>query len=390
MRRSARISFVFMSVVLLGTFGGMTCPFGEIDGSGLLPPNSVLLVIKNTSGYQAQAKSAFYITERDIRRTTRLLEIAGAGSEVALLRTTAQRIEFVATIADSSTNASNDTPFTRPGFRLLVRVLKLGEDYASGDEIEIIIPPPPEDCDADGVDDATQIGSAATEDCDDNGILDACETDTDSDGIIDPCDNCPDVENLDQTDSDDDGIGDACSAVGACCLADGTCEEKPSYLCSQSEGTYKGDATTCADANCPQPMGACQLPGPVCEQRTEEDCLTSSGTYQGDGTSCPAEPPVKTGACCFSDGACVVKTSADCVAAEGIYRGDDTTCATASCTQPAGTGACCRGNGQCTITTEADCNSLRRNTSATIRFAPSRIVLSQPAHAATARVSAKL
>jgi hypothetical protein len=47
-------------------------------------------------------------------------------------------------------------------------------------------------------------------DCDNNGVLDICETDSDSDGLIDACDNCPYIANPDQIDSDSDGVGDAC------------------------------------------------------------------------------------------------------------------------------------------------------------------------------------
>lgn len=90
------------------------------------------------------------------------------------------------------------------------------------------------DCDANGVDDLSEIAAESASDCNDNGVPDSCESDdTDEDGIADPCDtctdtdgdgfgdpgfsgntcaedNCPETANADQADGDADGLGDAC------------------------------------------------------------------------------------------------------------------------------------------------------------------------------------
>ncbi|MDY7108428.1 MAG: FG-GAP repeat protein, partial [Planctomycetota bacterium] len=70
-----------------------------------------------------------------------------------------------------------------------------------------------EDCNENGVPDECDIADGTSEDCNDNGIPDECESqeDSDGDGVIDICDNCPDHYNPDQADCDDDGIGDVCA-----------------------------------------------------------------------------------------------------------------------------------------------------------------------------------
>ncbi len=71
-----------------------------------------------------------------------------------------------------------------------------------------------DDCDADGVGEACRAGDA-----DDDGIsndLDACpcvsddQADTDGDGRGDACDDCPSAADTDQRDTDGDRVGDAC------------------------------------------------------------------------------------------------------------------------------------------------------------------------------------
>jgi len=47
------------------------------------------------------------------------------------------------------------------------------------------------DCNANGVDDAEDIATGTSADCDDNDVPDSCDADLDNDGVIDACDGCP-------------------------------------------------------------------------------------------------------------------------------------------------------------------------------------------------------
>ena len=69
------------------------------------------------------------------------------------------------------------------------------------------------DCNDNGVGDATDISSGASQDLDLDGIPDECTADRDGDGVVDPLDNCPDEYNPDQIDSDGNGAGDACDNI---------------------------------------------------------------------------------------------------------------------------------------------------------------------------------
>ena len=63
------------------------------------------------------------------------------------------------------------------------------------------------DCNENGIpDDCELLGN----DCNENGVPDDCENDPDEDGILAPCDNCPDLNNADQSDADLDNVGDDC------------------------------------------------------------------------------------------------------------------------------------------------------------------------------------
>jgi hypothetical protein len=74
-----------------------------------------------------------------------------------------------------------------------------------------IVPASLLDCNQNGVLDACDITSGQFADNNSNDVLDICESaDGDADGVPDGIDNCPAVSNANQADYDGDGVGDAC------------------------------------------------------------------------------------------------------------------------------------------------------------------------------------
>ncbi len=121
--------------------------------------------------------------------------------------------------------------------------------------------------------------------------------------------------------------------TGACCMPNGGCEQHDSVNCASLGGTYHGNGSPCAGANCPG--GACCLPNLTCVSATSASCSTQSGTYLGEGTSCGTST-CPYGACCVNDGTCNIQIPGACTGAGGIYRGDGSVCATANCPLPQG------------------------------------------------------
>src|SRR5207237_6019182 len=130
--------------------------------------------------------------------------------------------------------------------------------------------------------------------------------------------------------------------------------------CFTSHGVYRGDDTAVHATVCgPPATGSCCLAGGFCVVTAAAGCTARQGTYGGDGTTCAtANCPAPTGACCVRDATgtvtCSVLTRAACYNAHGFYRGDNTTCGATTCVPPA-TGSCCLTGGFCVVTTSAGC-----------------------------------
>ncbi len=80
-----------------------------------------------------------------------------------------------------------------------------------------------------------------------------------------------------------------CGAVGACCHPDGSCTDGSfEGDCVSGGGSYQGNGTDCAGANCPQPPdGACCAGDGSCTIANEFTCASN---WQGAGTVCDPNP----------------------------------------------------------------------------------------------------
>ncbi|MFN0132557.1 MAG: hypothetical protein ACKVW3_08525 [Phycisphaerales bacterium] len=121
---------------------------------------------------------------------------------------------------------------------------------------------------------------------------------------------------------------------GACCLGSTlACAELSLGACTAQGGTYRGDGTICATANCPTP-GACCLPASLgCVQTNPSACLAQGGIYQGDSTACATSCPTP-GACCLPHGNCIQTTPTTCASLQGVYSGQSVGCDTIACGGP--------------------------------------------------------
>lgn len=152
--------------------------------------------------------------------------------------------------------------------------------------------------------------------------------------------------------------------VGACCFGDGSCEQRPKYVCAATGGSYAGHGTNCDDHPCPfglvdnaMQVGACcygDADGLGCVVVTVFEC---DSTFLGIGTECPASGNCDDvlGACCnTADGSCAQTIEENCDAEGQVFQGSGTSCEVDGCAM---SGACCEGD-QCISLTEEDCLSV--------------------------------
>ena len=146
-----------------------------------------------------------------------------------------------------------------------------------------------------------------------------------------------------------------CQPVGACCLQSGSCHEISQDLCEGDlNGIYQGDAVSCTDELCVDPLGACCTPLSEClENVSAVTCLNIGGSFFVDCAS--AECQFNRGGCCFESGTCLdVRTEEICQFLGGEYAGTNIFCIDNPCS-----GSCCLDSGACIDTSEEeDCQLL--------------------------------
>jgi hypothetical protein len=223
---------------------------------------------------------------------------------------------------------------TTGSYSITVRATNIAGDAVPGNadttdqDFALLVYNTTSDCNANGIDDGTDIGNGTSQDCDANLVPDECQSDADGDGAIDPCDGCPndplklapgvcgcgvtdfdldadgvpncidncdDIPNAGQQDCDGDDIGDICEiAIGApdcnangipddCDVADATSQDLngngvPDECEPVGTGYCFGDGTGGA---CP--CGNSGAPGRGCANSIGQSALlTAVGTTTPD------------------------------------------------------------------------------------------------------------
>jgi hypothetical protein len=94
--------------------------------------------------------------------------------------------------------------------------------------------------------------------------------------------------------------------------------------------TVQANCDAPGEGDCPK--GACCFADGSCQNLDELKCGVEGGNYQGDGTDCADNPCAVDGACCFNDGECIETAMETCVNdLLGAFRGIGTSCGADTC-----------------------------------------------------------
>src|SRR6185369_16261618 len=104
-----------------------------------------------------------------------------------------------------------------------------------------------------------------------------------------------------------------CTPPGACCT-NGVCAIKIVADCTSGGGYFRGNGSLCTTGICQG--GCCKQDGSctptnssALNQSTACTGAPTNGTYAGDGTTCATANCPPGGACCFDNGTCQFLTA---------------------------------------------------------------------------------
>ena len=95
--------------------------------------------------------------------------------------------------------------------------------------------------------------------------------------------------------------GGACQRLSELCVTGLMVGQEYTVQVATFNGSPRGDITL--DLACPCPQGACCFADGSCQELRSDECLAANGDFQGDGVSCdpnPCSPPVSV-ECCIGD-----------------------------------------------------------------------------------------
>ncbi len=121
-----------------------------------------------------------------------------------------------------------------------------------------------------------------------------------------------------------------CATPGACCFADGDCEDGEfEEECEDEGGAFLGEGTVCSPGGCV--TGACCFPEGDCHDgELAVECADEGGEFLGDDSGC--SPGVcQVGACCLNDQQCQSLRGFECSGQAGDFAGPGTDCGSISC-----------------------------------------------------------
>ena len=217
MPNQAKSKFICLLAVALVPLAGMECPV-QLDPTLIQGTERlVTLPIINRCGLPVPVTADYTVSDQEVRKTLRFLEIDGPNSETTILPTQTTILRVVARVAPQMTNQASAQAL--PGNILAEEEYIWQVDFQNGDTILFIVPgpggPPPGDiidCNSNGIPDSIDLADQTSADCNTNGIPDECDIaagtllDCNTNGVPDSCD----IATGESLDCNTNGIPDEC------------------------------------------------------------------------------------------------------------------------------------------------------------------------------------